>query len=54
MNNQEEQESEYYSIIELLETMSFKKLLLIMVGFCTFIIAIVMSFVYWYLGQYHK
>jgi hypothetical protein len=54
MNNQEEQESEYYSIIELVETMSFKKLLLIIFGFCTFVITIAMSFVYWYLGQYHK
>jgi len=49
MNNDDEKESEYYTIIEMLESLPFKKILLILFGFYIFVFSIVMSFVYWYL-----
>ena len=49
MNNDEEKESEYYTIIEMLQEMSFKKILLILFGFYALVFSVVMAFVYWYL-----
>ena len=54
MNDDNEIESKYYTIIELLETMPFKKILLILFGFYLFVYTVVMALVYWYLHHYHK
>jgi hypothetical protein len=52
--NDKEKESEYYTIIELLEVMSFKKVLLVMFSFYLFVFSTVMSFIYWYLNHHHR
>ena len=45
--NDKEKESEYYTIIELLESMSMGKAIGFIVGFFSIIGTIVMIFVYW-------
>lgn len=46
--DEEEKESEYYTVLELLESMSLAKALASIFGFFTIIGGITMFFVYWF------
>lgn len=48
MNNNEEKESEYYTILEMLENIPFKKVVLILIAAYGTIGSVVLAFVYWY------
>jgi hypothetical protein len=47
----EKKVSEYYTIIELLEDLPFKKVVLLMLGFYTLVLTVALSFMYWYLKR---
>jgi hypothetical protein len=46
-DEKDDKESEYYTIIELLESMGLGKAIAIILGFYTIVAGIVMVFVYW-------